>query len=118
MLDKRDTPKRWQRQQPESHQLVEITVRDHGLGIPPDQIPLLFKRFVRLPRDLASNVPGNGLGLYLSQTLVTAMGGTLWVESSGIEGEGSAFHLLLPVSPPITDIAVASAPFEGTAATA
>jgi signal transduction histidine kinase len=99
VLDKPDTPKRWQRQQPEPRQMVEITVRDHGLGIPPDQIPLLFKRFVRLPRDLASNVPGNGLGLYLSQTLATAMGGTLWVESSGIEGEGSAFHLVLPVPP-------------------
>ncbi|MGZ3713913.1 MAG: sensor histidine kinase [Ktedonobacterales bacterium] len=118
MLDKSDTPKRWHRQQHEPRQMVEITVRDHGLGIPPDQIPLLFKRFVRLPRDLASNVPGNGLGLYLSQTLATAMGGTLWVESSGIEGEGSVFHLLLPVSPPITEGSVTSAPFEGSAATA
>jgi signal transduction histidine kinase len=80
-------------------QVTEITVRDHGWGIPPDQIPLLFQRFVRLPRDLASTVSGNGLGLYLCRELTTAMGGTIWVESSGVEGEGSTFHVCLPLPP-------------------
>jgi signal transduction histidine kinase len=75
---------------------VDITVRDHGHGIPPEQIPLLFERFVRLPRDLASSVPGNGLGLYLSRTFAEAMGGSIWVESTGVEGEGATFHLELP----------------------
>jgi signal transduction histidine kinase len=79
--------------------LVEITVRDWGLGIQPEQIPLLFQRFVRLPRDLASNVVGNGLGLYVCRVCAEAMGGRIWVESSGVEGEGSAFHLRLPVPP-------------------
>jgi signal transduction histidine kinase len=80
-------------------QMVEIIVSDHGLGIPPDQIPLLFQRFVRLPRDLASTVSGNGLGLYLCRELSAAMGGTIWVESSGVEGEGSRFHICLPMPP-------------------
>src|SRR5579883_1479789 len=79
--------------------LVEITVRDWGLGIPPEQIPLLFQRFVRLPRDLASTVIGNGLGLYVCRICAEAMGGRIWVESSGVEGEGSAFHLWLPLPP-------------------
>jgi signal transduction histidine kinase len=79
--------------------MVELTVRDHGLGIPPDQIPLLFQRFVRLPRDLASTVVGNGLGLYVCRELAEAMGGSIHAESSGVEGEGSTFYVRLPVAP-------------------
>ena len=75
---------------------VEIRVRDHGLGIPPEQAPLLFRKFVRLERDLASTVPGNGLGLYLCRTLAEAMGGSLTFESSGVPGEGTTFLLRLP----------------------
>ena len=78
---------------------VEITVRDFGLGIPPEQIPLLFNRFVRLPRDLASSVPGNGLGLYLCRAYAQEMGGKMWVESAGVPGEGTSVHLLLPEAP-------------------
>ncbi|HEU5199346.1 MAG TPA: HAMP domain-containing sensor histidine kinase [Ktedonobacterales bacterium] len=79
--------------------MVEIVVRDWGLGIPPDQIPLLFRRFVRLPRDLASSVHGTGLGLHLCRVFTQAMGGTIWVESTGVPGEGSTFYVRLPVPP-------------------
>jgi signal transduction histidine kinase len=82
--------------------MADISVRDYGLGIPSDQIPLLFNRFVRLPRDLASSIPGNGLGLYLCRAYAEAMGGTIWAESSGVEGQGSTFHLCLPVPPGTT----------------
>ena len=71
--------------------MVEMTVRDYGLGIPPEQMELLFHRFVRLPRDLASAISGNGLGLSLCQKLTVAMGGRIWSESTGVEGEGSTF---------------------------
>jgi signal transduction histidine kinase len=80
-------------------QLVEVSVRDHGLGIPPDQIPLLFQRFVRLERDLASSVSGTGLGLAICKSYVEAMGGTIWVESTGVSGEGSTFTFTLPLAP-------------------
>lgn len=90
---------------PEERRMVRITVRDYGLGIPPEQIPLLFTRFVRLPRDLASNVPGNGLGLYLCRALVEALGGTIRVESTGVEGEGSAFQIQLPAPDLVKDMA-------------
>jgi len=78
---------------------AEIAVRDWGFGIPPDQIPLLFQRFVRLPRDLASPIIGNGLGLFLCRRFTEAMGGSIWVESGGREGEGSTFFIRLPLPP-------------------
>lgn len=78
---------------------VEISVRDQGLGIPPRDIPKLFNRFVRLERDIAGSVRGTGVGLYMCRILVEAMGGRIWVESSGVPGEGSTFSFLLPVAP-------------------
>ncbi len=79
--------------------VVEIAVHDQGLGIPPEQIPLLFQRFMRLPRDIASPVIGNGLGLFLCRRFVEAMQGTIWVESQGIAGKGSTFYVRLPLPP-------------------
>ena len=85
-----------------TQEMVEIAIRDYGHGIAPDQIPLLFQKFVRLPADLASKVMGNGLGLYLCRILIEAMQGTIWVESAG-EGHGSTFFFRLPVPPPQYD---------------
>jgi signal transduction histidine kinase len=79
---------------------VCIKVKDVGLGIPPEEIPLLFGKFVRLKRDLSGNVRGSGLGLYVSKQLVEAMGGRIWVESSGLSGEGSSFSFTLPCGIP------------------
>jgi signal transduction histidine kinase len=78
---------------------IEISIRDYGLGIPPEHQPLLFQRFVRLPRELESNVVGSGLGLYLSRTLLESMGGSIRVQSSGMPGEGSSFIVRLPAPP-------------------
>jgi signal transduction histidine kinase len=77
----------------------EITVRDYGHGIPPDQVPLLFNRFARLPRELASPVSGSGLGLYLCRVFAESMGGSIRAESTGVPGEGSTFRLRLPLPP-------------------
>jgi signal transduction histidine kinase len=76
-----------------------ICVKDTGPGIPPDEQETLFQQFVRLTRDLSGTIRGTGLGLYLCQQLVEAMNGQIWVESSGITGEGSAFYFTLPVAP-------------------
>ena len=75
---------------------VCICVKDSGPGIPPEEIPFLFEKFVRLKRDLSGTVRGTGLGLYMSKLLVEAMSGRMWVESSGIPGEGSRFCFTLP----------------------
>jgi signal transduction histidine kinase len=77
---------------------LEVTVRDYGLGIPPEQIPLLFGRFVRLDRDITSTVGGTGLGLAITKSTVEAMGGKIWVESNGIEGDGSSFIFTLTLA--------------------
>jgi signal transduction histidine kinase len=97
---------RWRRaRQKAPHQgSIEIAVRDYGLGIPPEQIPLLFNRFMRLPRDLASKIPGTGLGLYLCRVMTEAMGGRIWVESAGTPGEGSTFYIELPLPPPSANV--------------
>ena len=75
---------------------VCIRVKDEGPGIPANEIPLLFGKFVRLKRDLSGKVRGTGLGLYICKQLVEAMQGQIWVESSGEAGAGSEFCFTLP----------------------
>lgn len=78
---------------------VCISVQDAGPGIPPEELPLLFQKFVRLQRDLSGPVRGSGLGLYISKQFVEAMDGRIWVESAGIAGQGSRFYVMLPCHP-------------------
>jgi Osmosensitive K+ channel histidine kinase len=73
-----------------------ISVEDRGPGIPPAEIPQLFGQFVRLRRDTSGHIRGSGLGLFLSRQFMDAMGGRIWVESSGVPGEGSNFRFTLP----------------------
>ncbi len=75
-----------------------VSITDRGKGIKPQDQVQLFQRFVRLDSDLNSIVRGSGLGLYISRRLVEAMDGKIWVESSGIPGAGSTFHILLPLA--------------------
>jgi signal transduction histidine kinase len=86
--------------QPTPSSPVCLTVQDAGPGIPAEELPYLFGRFVRLRRDLAGVTRGTGLGLYICKQLVEAMGGHIWVESSGHPGEGSRFCVALsPIAP-------------------
>jgi signal transduction histidine kinase len=75
---------------------VEIGVADHGLGIPPADQPKLFRRFVRLERDITGSTRGTGLGLYTCKRLCDAMGGAIWIDSAGIPGEGTTMHVAFP----------------------
>ena len=76
---------------------VFASVRDTGVGIPPDQTDKIFAPFVQVGRSLASPKEGTGLGLAISRDLARAMGGDLTVEST--EGLGSTFILYLPRNP-------------------
>ncbi|OLC18360.1 MAG: hypothetical protein AUG04_11075 [Deltaproteobacteria bacterium 13_1_20CM_2_69_21] len=77
---------------------VHIRVRDRGLGIPREHQQLVFERFGRAH---GSAFGGLGLGLAISKGIVERHGGRIWVESTGRPGEGSVFHVQLPlVTPP------------------
>ena len=65
---------------------MQVSVRDHSLGVPPRDISKLFNRFVRLERDIAGSVRGTGVGLYMCRVLIEAMRGRIWVESTGVPG--------------------------------
>jgi PAS domain S-box-containing protein len=69
---------------------LRIAIQDTGLGIAPDDIAKLFTPFERLGA-ISAGIEGSGLGLVLSQSLVTALGGTLGVDSS--PGTGSIFWI-------------------------
>ncbi len=78
---------------------MQIHIRDYGLGVPPEEQQRLFERFVRLDRDINSPVRGAGLGLFICKQLLEAMGGDVWVESSGEPGAGSIFTFALQLAP-------------------
>ena len=78
------------------HGRVRLTVRDHGLGIPPGEQERIFEKFYRLDPALTRGVGGSGLGLFISRELVTRMGGSLTVRSQ--PGEGAAFVVDLPAA--------------------
>jgi signal transduction histidine kinase len=85
--------------QPVPSSPVYLSVQDAGPGIPPEELPLLFEKFVRLKRDLGGPTRGTGLGLYICKCLIKAMGGSIWAESSGCVGKGSRFCITLPPIP-------------------
>lgn len=60
---------------------VRVCVVDEGLGIPADQLPLIFGRFHRVRRAETENIRSTGLGLYLVRELLNLMNGTITVES-------------------------------------
>jgi two-component system OmpR family sensor kinase len=69
-----------------------LEVSDTGVGIPEDQLPLIFERFYRA--DASRTAGGAGLGLSIARQIAEAHGGRIEVEST--PGEGSTFRLLLP----------------------
>ena len=80
----------WQ-QDGEAH----ITVRDHGIGIPPADLPKIFERFSRASNVDDRKFHGMGLGLYICRGIVEEHGGRIWAESE--IGKGSTFQVALPL---------------------
>jgi PAS domain S-box-containing protein len=73
---------------------IEIVVSDTGMGIPANELPLLFQRFFRTERATAGAIPGTGLGLAIAKAIVTGHGGRIRVASE--DGAGTTFRVVLP----------------------
>ncbi|MGA2285553.1 MAG: PAS domain S-box protein, partial [Dehalococcoidia bacterium] len=76
----------------ESEGQVIVHVRDAGVGIAPEKMPLLFRKFVQVQERGAK---GTGLGLFICKGIVEAHGGRIWAESDG-KGKGTVFSFTLP----------------------
>jgi signal transduction histidine kinase len=76
--------------------MIELAVEDDGVGIPTDQLPRIFDKYVRVPHPETATARGLGLGLSLVKALAEAHGGRVEVDS--LPGKGSRFRLLLPVA--------------------
>ena len=77
---------------------VSIKVKDHGVGIEPENLGRIFEKFKRIENHLTRKTQGSGLGLYIVKDLIEKMGGQIFVESSTeLPNSGSVFEILLPV---------------------
>jgi signal transduction histidine kinase len=76
---------------------ARVAIRDHGVGLSAEDMPVLFTRYGRIRDARTANVPGMGLGLYLAKLIAEAHGGELLAASQG-RGLGATFTLVLPLA--------------------
>ena len=71
-----------------------ITVEDHGRGIPPEKLDIIFERFQQVDASDSRDMGGTGLGLAICRNIVRQHGGRIWAES--VVGKGSSFYFTIP----------------------
>ena len=76
---------------------VAVRVRDRGIGIPPEDLKRVFKRFYRVSGRSFAQVKGTGLGLFIVRSIARAHGGRVFAESGG-EARGTTITFELPRS--------------------
>ena len=79
------------------HSQVQISVKDSGVGISPDNQKMIFERFRQVDNSLTRQVGGTGLGLPISRQLIEMHGGQIWLNSA--VGQGSTFSFTIPTAP-------------------
>src|SRR3954471_21038805 len=77
--------------------MAVVTIRDNGIGIPPDRLESVFEMFSQVEAALERSRGGLGIGLALTRQLVQMHGGTVRAHSEG-PGQGSRFQVLLPLA--------------------
>lgn len=75
---------------PPNKEILHFSVRDTGIGIPPDKQEHIFEHFTQLEPSLTRKQGGLGLGLTICKRFVPLLGGRIWLESE--VGQGSVFH--------------------------
>jgi signal transduction histidine kinase/ligand-binding sensor domain-containing protein/ActR/RegA family two-component response regulator len=88
---------------------LRFSVRDTGIGIPPERLDRLFKPFSQADASTARHFGGTGLGLAISRNLAEILGGSLKVESE--PGRGSVFHFQLRCREEAPTILLETQPF-------
>lgn len=78
----------------DTNPLFEFRIKDTGIGIAEDQLPLIFEEFVQASTDTSRKYGGTGLGLSISKNLVQLQGGTIRVEST--PNVGTTFIVTIP----------------------
>ena len=76
---------------------IQVDIQDNGIGVHPDMQQKVFERFYRGENPFVLETSGTGLGLSIVQHLVEMHKGRIWLESSGVPGEGSTFSFTLLV---------------------
>lgn len=76
---------------------IIVSIKDTGIGIPPEDIPKLFNKFYRAENAMKLQTEGSGLGLYISKGIVAAHGGEIWAESE--LNRGTTITFTLPTDP-------------------
>ncbi len=79
-----------------SEDAVVLSVRDHGVGLTPDQVERVFERFWRADPARTRTTGGTGLGLSIAREDARLHGG--WLDAAGRPGEGACFRLVLPAT--------------------
>ena len=74
---------------------IVLSVQDHGIGIPADDMKRIFKRFYRVPHRSLAHVKGTGLGLFIVRAITEKHGGKVFAESGG-EDQGTTVTMELP----------------------
>ena len=72
-----------------------VSVTDHGIGIPQEQLPFIFEKYHRGGKSEGGGIRGAGLGLFVTKSIIEAHGGRIWAEST--EGKGTCMIFTIPL---------------------